>query len=332
MIRPDTAARGRQLMRGLALCALACLPLSALATWQLKTFDVPGMTNTLLGDVNASGQIVGYAYSDSLSYSFIYAGGTLQKLPELAGHTLNALGIADSGLVVGSATSDATGNWIGFLFEGGSYSYYGVPGALNTNIRHVSADGRYLTGDYSTNGVDSNGFAYDRQTGQLQRFPAGSGYQIIQGANNLGQITGSYLELLPNHSTVSGGLLYDMGSGTTTRLPTLDGIDRPRFRDINESGTLVGFTTAGGGAFVGTLAGGLERFSMPGAEITFAYGLNDKGTIVGFYQLPGSGDEHGFIATSVPEPGQAALMLGGLLALGGWRRLKSRSNRAPVKD
>jgi uncharacterized membrane protein len=52
---------------------------------------------------------------------------------------------------------------------------------------------------------------------------------------------------------------------------------------------------------------------VPGSRDTQAYGINDRGQIVGAF-IDAEGRRHGFIATEVPEPGTLILLSVGLLA------------------
>lgn len=77
--------------------------------------------------------------------------------------------------------------------------------------------------------------------------------------------------------------------------------------DINDSGLITGYATAGSTfGFVRT-GGGFNAYSVPGSLITQAYGLNGNGDIVGHY-LAKDGSGHGFklsggSVTAIDYPG-----------------------------
>jgi probable HAF family extracellular repeat protein len=56
---------------------------------------------------------------------------------------------------------------------------------------------------------------------------------------------------------------------------------------------------------------------VPGSVQTDANGINDAGDIVGVY-FDASGNEHGFLATPVPEPSTLLLLTIGTLGVIGW--------------
>ena len=72
-------------------------------------------------DINASGQVVGYSYTTSTGtpHAFLYSASTgMQDLGTLGGSFSHALGINDSGQVVGNS-SPPTGRTHAFLYSGG---------------------------------------------------------------------------------------------------------------------------------------------------------------------------------------------------------------------
>jgi PEP-CTERM motif len=70
------------------------------------------------------------------------------------------------------------------------------------------------------------------------------------------------------------------------------------------------------------LSGGVfTTIQVPGALDTVVYGINDAGTLVGYYDTA-DGGLHAFIATSVPEP-SSLLMFGVAIPLiVVWARLR----------
>ncbi len=71
---------------------------------------------------------------------------------------------------------------------------------------------------------------------------------------------------------------------------------------INDSGTLVGFSSLAGDnqtdAFVGTIAGGLQDIGNLGGSYAQANGINDSGVVVGSSNITGDTDVHAFIWTT----------------------------------
>lgn len=121
--------------------------------------------------------------------------------------------------------------------------------------------------------------------------------------NNLGQVVGSYEEVLPTRTTVGSpnlGFLYENGQYSTISAP---GSAFTIVLGSNDVGQLVGDNSPGG--FIAT-DGAFAAIGIPGARYTQPYNINDQGQAVGFY-----GDatgEHGFlydkgVFTTIDLPG-----------------------------
>lgn len=301
-----TVRLGLQLLISATVTAAA----PAFAAYTATAFDIPGASTTQIWDITNTGQLVG---TSSLG-GWVYSGGVVDFLPAYLGLTPSALGMSDAGIVVGSVT-DPDGNATGFLYEAGTYTPVVVAGADFTQVRHISADGRYATGYYT--GISlAGGFVLDRNTAVLTLVPVdpGTNFMILQGANSSGLVVGSL-------SGIGGprGVIYNAIAGTTTTYTTAAGLTGPRFRDINEAGLIAGWI--GTVSLVGTIADGFETFAVDGATSTIAQGINEAGVVVGSY-TDANGDIHGFIA-SVPEPGSALLIVAGL----GWLAMRRRALR-----
>jgi len=294
---------------GMALALAAAQP--AAAAWSVTTYDRVGASNTQLWGINDSGQFVG---TDSLG-AYLVSGGLTSNLSGPAGATqVTPFAISNAGLVVGSWYA-ADNSEHGFLLEGGQYTSFdvAVSGAVRTEVRRVSLDGRWLTGIYVDGSGLQNGFVFDRTNSTLQTVSTANATTFMQGANSAGVAVGSVAP--------GGGLVFDAGSGNLQVVEALAGIaGAPRFRDINDAGLITGF--AAQQAIVGTLAGGFTLLPVSGAESSFGEGLNNVGQLVGTF-TDANGFVHGFIASSVPEPGSLLSMAAGLAALGGFLRRRN---------
>lgn len=295
--------------RALAAAALS-LSMAAQAAWVGQFLTVPGATWTQLWDVNDSGQVVGASDIGS----FVYMQGSFTWLqPPTAGAYVTATGINNAGTVFGGYDTH------GFVYENGQYTTLDMPGAAYTLVRHASESGRYVTGQSEFTNVPGGyllqPWVLDRSTGTFTTptLPGGAMVSVVQGVNDAGLVTGSYLS-----TTGSGAFVHDLASGSTQLFAQVAGLAAPRFRDINNSGLVVGY--AGGQAIVGRPGGSFEVVQVAGAqEVTLAYGINEAGTVLVGYES-GLGDPRGFIATQVPEPSSGLLLLAGLAAVGLRRR------------
>lgn len=288
----------------LAWLALAWYP--ALAAWSLQPLNAPGTSFTQLWDINDAGQIAG----NNDFGAFVYSQGRYDYLPLYQGLTATVTGISNSGTLVGILNDPNSNSGFGasFIYEGGTFAVFAPQGLTDPEIRHISSDGRYLTGVYTGGNFGLAGFVYDRASGSLTQLEAPNGAVIMQGTSVGGIAVGSL------SGSRGGGLIYDTNTNTTTFVPKGNLAGQPRLRDINDTGVLTGFLSGSPYAFVGTVAGGFELLSFEGATSTTVYGLNNKGQLVGFYS---SGDSLplGFIATSVPEPATVMMMCLGLLGV-----------------
>jgi hypothetical protein len=309
----------KSLARSLTVALMGAITLGSAAAQVAYTapqpFSRPGYTSTHLWDVNAAGTIVG----NSDGQAFVYSGGVFSNLvhPD-SGVTTVLTGIANDGTLVGTtSTSNGAGGLLerGFIHRQGAFTPFNVAGAANTTVRHVSSNGRYLTGMWTDSAGALFGFAYDLQTTTLTRFGSASEPSTIaQGANSRGEVTGSFFRLDPNGGQpLAGAFVHDLNTGTRTEYLEINGLQRPRFRDINDAGVITGFV--GSQAFVGT-PGQWHVFGAAPADALsmWAYGLNDGGLVVGQYNYP-DGTVGAWTATPVPEPQAWALLLLGLGAV-----------------
>jgi hypothetical protein len=282
-------------------------------------FNRPGYTSTQPWDISDSGTIVGGSDGEG----FVFEGGVFSSLvhPDATNGT-TVTGVADDGTLVGSYwISDGADVWQrGYIYSGGTFTPFDVPGSTGTSIRHVSSNGRYLSGTWSDEG-SSFGFAYDLQAAALTTFGASEFSTIVQGVNSLGQVTGSFTRLNPSGGSASGSFVFDLATSTRTEYFEINGLPGPRFRDINDSGVITGFV--GNQAFVGT-PGNWHIFAPPAEESTMiGYGLNEAGTLVGYYSNSDN-TTSGWISSPVPEPGTWVLMALGLGTLA-WRMRRGAS-------
>ena len=302
-----------------ALALLATASLSAhAASYTYTTLSRPGATFTTAWDVNNSGQIVGSTSGDTGSQGFIYSGGIFTSLSGPSGAiSTNALGISDAGVVVGSyytsSSIDPDGNLIfgpetSYIYSGGVYTSFTVPGSNNTEARAISPDGRYISGYYDSD-AGEQGFVLDTLTNAFAFIGSGDGFTIAQGINNSYQVVGSDI-ISPS---TRPGFIYDIPTGTRTDV-LLPGSTRTAFRAIDNAGVIAGWYVAGGitHGFTG-YPGTIQSIDVAGADSTTVEGSNDLGVLVGNYDV---GDQtFAFVARPVPEPETWALMLAGIALL-----------------
>jgi uncharacterized membrane protein len=152
-------------------------------------------------------------------------------------------------------------------------------------------------------------------------FP-GAAFTTTFGINNHGDIVGAYFIEPPRHA-----FLIKAGQFIPLAPSTILGTNFSQARDINDRGDIVGQFIGDDGFFHGFLLskGVLTTLDFPGASQTSAFGINESGTVVGFWDLldPDSNllEEHGFnwkdgAFTEVNFPGSVDSAVSGINARG----------------
>ena len=232
----------------------------------------PSAVNFQYTGINSNGQIVGW-YSDSSAddFGFLYSGGVYTSLtdPSAQGSppvVTKAFGINDNGQIVGYYVSlnplIAQGNnEFGFLYSGGNYTTLpwpsnNPPGSASVAEATGINKAGQIVGWYRPVGGIEHGYLYSGGSYTVLDAPGGTGNTYAEGINNNGQIVGYFVDAYG----ADHGFLYTISSGKYTVL------DDP-------------------------LA------SSPGlhANGTHAYGINDSGQVVGWYDAASDLSTNGFL-------------------------------------
>lgn len=307
------------------------------AGYTLTNLTPAGATYSDAWDVNNLGQVVGTFSSAAFTYSrgYVWSNGAFTTLTGPTGTlNLNALGVSDGGAVVGSYNDSTTvddtgavvlGNASGFVFENGAYTTVNAPGALATNLRGISPDGRYVTGYAQMTPSVWQGFVLDRTTSVWTVIGSSSANSltIVQGVNSLGQVVGDERAAGPGGTLSRTSFIYDITTGIRTD-QNLPGATRTSYRDINDAGQIAGFAQFGTlQGFVGTPAS-FQTFSYGPQNDTILEGINNSGWLVGRYLLDADGTSQAMLLTPVPEPSVWLLSLAGLGVVG-WQARRRRA-------
>jgi hypothetical protein len=272
---------------------------------------VPGQSIVTLFGPNDKLQVVVTTDQDS----GIYQDGTFTPLPSPPpGYQVRAMGINNTGVIVGLATTGPDFQAQGFILHGSAYTFFSRPGWKNTEARAIGNSG-LVTGwsvDWDTG--KSAGFVYDPRTVAFTDVtPAGSDFTIAQGINKFGQISGN------GRAAAQGRYAFIWQQGTLTKgkrqlAPFLDRLvvanGGTSARGINDAGVIAGFTSAGPAGplvgFVGNSSRGYELLIPPGAapdDAVTCDGINNfdqvtcsitdaAGTTRGFIGSPRGGEDH----------------------------------------
>lgn len=259
-----------------------------------------GISSTVWS-LNDNGQLV---VDSSEIGSVIYQNGAYTPLPACMvcakGDAVSALGINDSGTVVGQVTT-AAGSTQGFLLQNGQYTLFSAFGSSYTEPRAISPTG-VVSGICTcvNSATDQAGFTYDPGTGVFTLInPTGSIEAFAQGINTAGQVAGSTVASNGHEN----GFIYQNGNFSNFQVngqPT-------EARGINDAGLVTGFVNYSTSSaikvdsFVGSASSGYQLLSYPGAISTLSETINSSGQIAGNY-IDANNNEFGFLATPVTLP------------------------------
>jgi len=140
--------------------------------------------------INNSGQVAGEMNANGTQDAFLYSGGTTTNLGTLGGSYSIALGLNNSGAVVGYSTTPSSGNFHAFVDSGGVMTDLGMlPGATSSLANGINDNGQVIgysyIGGIASSFVDSNGVMTN--LGNL----GGTSYTEATGINNNGEIVGT---------------------------------------------------------------------------------------------------------------------------------------------
>lgn len=207
------------------------------------------------------------------------------------GASTMARGINDIGQIVGQYSGPTGLN--GYLYSGGSFTTFDVPGATQTLLTGINDSGE-IVGRYSTATGAEEAFLYSDGTFTTINFP-GAAYTEPLGINNAGQIVGWL-----NEST---GFLYSGGAFSMFQYPgtnNLAGVTSAN--GINDSGQIVGnFSGAMALPSIGCFFYSGGSFTTIAGVTCQANGINDKGQVVGDNPTPFLWSNGAFIPTNLPN-------------------------------
>lgn len=263
----------------LLLCpVLFCSSLAFAVT--VTTLDYPGATSTGASAINNSGDIVG-SYTDTAKvvHGFLFSAGTYTTIDVPGAYSTSPVGINNLGQISGYFYgSDSRTH--GFLFDGTQYTTLDFPGAIDTAATGLNNAGEIVGGFTDSSNVN-HGFTWLNGT-FTQVDVTNSKATSILGINDAGILVGSFTNAhgrVLNYARINGVFQEEIIAGQFNGR-------------LNNHNVTVGFVANEGFRFnVSTNA--YLKVQVPNSIVTLCYGINDNGTMVGYYEDK-AGVEHGF--------------------------------------
>jgi probable HAF family extracellular repeat protein len=310
----------------LAAAALSAGQLSA-TSYTFTTINAPAGSSITATGINDAGEIVGYVQPNNPTQfsqqAFLYKNGTFQYIDAVYSV---AMGINNLGQVIGSDENGA------FLYDGTHLTTLPQsiqqPLSINNNSQIIA---------YSSN-IGSLG-VINLNTGTVEQIPNPWFPSVTSNPSALND-SGDVVGVMP--AIPDKAFLYQDGTYTALT-PWNDPNSWADPTGINNNGQI-------GGTFLNTdnpppqLSGREEGFiytngtyeyvAVPGADATTISGINDKGQIIGTYDVNYVWNT--FVATPTtdptPEPATMGLLGGGLVAIALLRRKRTSNIDGPIHE
>jgi probable HAF family extracellular repeat protein len=268
----------------LAVTLLLCTSMWAQTSYSFQTVNYPGDTFTQLLGINNGLRIAGYHNFDQNSgfQLKLPVGFATENYPQSM--MTQVIGINNNGTTDGFYV-DNDGNTHGFTNINGTFATVDYPGTVFNQLLGQNDMGQ-ASGYYSmsqNNSTPDTPYVYNELGGgvfQVITIPAAAGGAQATGINNSQQISGFYIDAAgTNHGfLLNFGLLVTLDAPNSTFTQALG---------LNNKGQVVGdYTDLDGNThgFVWTSKGGFTTIDEPnGIGTTVVNGINDLGTLVGFY-------------------------------------------------
>lgn len=287
-----------------------------------------GATWSFASAINEAGAVAGnFDTAAGASHAFLYLNGVMHDIG-----AANALGLNAAGDVVGQ-TYNAHGA-SGFLYHAGTMTEIGHLGTGITSLAAAINDSGQIVGESDTAAelhAPSHPYLYDHGTLVDLGTLAGREVNSAVVINNAGQVAG-YSE------SANGGMhAFFYEDGVMTDLGSFGGLD-VTIGGMNQLGQVVGTGNTWDGPDVPFISSNGALIDLNtlidatvGWTITSALDINDHGQIIADACRAGQCSAVRLdLASAVPEPVTALLLLPGLLMLAGSRRCRRRQMDLPA--
>ncbi len=278
-------------------CALLpCLVAASTDRYTFRTFDYPGSFFTAGFTITPSGEIGGYACTETSCQGFVRpnAGDPSFIVPPGAIDSF-VTGIQRGGFLLAGQYTDAAGTAHGYVWNlsmPSEFTTVDPPGSVYTEVADMNPAGD-LAGRYQD---DLNGptHGFVKREGVITPFDIpGAGWTAAYGINAPGDVVGTYCDVERCHAfLLRGGI-----AGVLTTIDMPDAVSTDAF-GANAIGQVVGNYCLPDGTchgYVWSPAGRFTTIDPPGSTFTIAFAIDPAGQITGMFC-----DEtacHAFIAT-----------------------------------
>jgi hypothetical protein len=264
-------------------------------TFTFTKANIPGALQTYTDGVNNAGVTVGEYQDKRSAHGYILNGKKLTKLddPKAQPGSTSANGLNPNGAIsVVGVYSTGSGTTVGFLYKNGKYT--DIPGPAGTRQSSANSinDAGAIVGSY----VDSNdvmhGFLLKGEKYTTLDLPGAT-----EGTGATGINTHGWIVLYGYTSTGAASALTKNNGKTYTRI-NVPGAIASFATDLDSAGDVVYQWFDSGHVSHGALlqAGKYYKFNYPKAVFTYGGGINDKSTVVGWYQISNTGPVSGYKA------------------------------------
>jgi probable HAF family extracellular repeat protein len=281
-----------------SLAVLYAASATAIAAASYSVTDLgilPGYNSSDASDITSAGVVVGGSWIEGQSDNggWYYSGGGLHNVGTLGGMNTIAMGVNDTGQIVGSSNpaGNPANNTHAFLYDSGSMRDLGTLGGSTSVAYRINNNGAAV--GYSTMPGDSTYHPFYYSGGAMHDMGTLGGTDgRANDINDSGQIVGGARD------ASNGGFLAFLYRGSTMQsLGTLGGSSSEAF-GINSAGQIVGSAYLPGDVFQHCFlySGGAmhDLGSLDPNTSSVGRAINSTGEIVGY----GGVANHGFVYSS----------------------------------